>query len=88
MSNSSYLTEVNRVSGGFCRLSSHGRRIGQQLGERVGGNRPGEQEALDALAVEQAQGDQLILCLDALGGHRAPERPGQADQRGDDRLIA
>jgi len=47
----------------------------------------GEQEALGALAVEQAQGDQLILGLDALGGHRAAERPSQADQRGDDRLV-
>jgi len=88
MSNSSYLTEVNRVSGGFCRLSSHGRRIGEQLGQLAGGDRPAEQEALGALAVEQAQGDQLVLGLDALRGHSAPERPGQADQRGDDRLIA
>jgi hypothetical protein len=47
----------------------------------------GEQEALDALAVEQPQGEQLILGLDALGGDRAPERPGQADQRGDDGLV-
>jgi hypothetical protein len=87
MSNSSYLTEVNRVSGGFCRLSSHAGRIGQQLDQLVGRNGLGEQEALGALAVEQAQGDQLILGLDAFGGHAAPERAGQADQRGDDRLI-
>jgi hypothetical protein len=87
MSNSSYLTEVNRVSGGFCRLSSHGRRIGQQLGQLTGGEGMGEQEALDALAVEQAQGDELVLGFDPLGGHRAAQRPGQADQRGDDRLI-
>jgi hypothetical protein len=87
MSNSSYLTEVNRVSGGFCRLSSHGGRIGQQLSQLVGRKRVSEQEALDALAVEHAQCDQLILGLDPFGGHRAPERPGQADQRGDDRLV-
>jgi hypothetical protein len=87
MSNSSYLTEVNRVSGGFCRLSSRGRRIGHQFGQLFGSERMGEQETLDALAVEQAQGDQLILGLDPFGGHRAPERPSQADQRGDDRLV-
>jgi hypothetical protein len=87
MSNSSYLTEVNRVSGGFCRLSSHARRVGQQLRQLLGRNGAGEQEALDALAVEHPQGDELILGLDPLGGHRASQRPGQADQRRDDRLV-
>jgi hypothetical protein len=50
--------------------------------------RTGEREALDALALEPAQRDQLILGLDAFGGDRAAECSGQADQRGDDRLIA
>jgi hypothetical protein len=88
MSNSSYPTEVNRVIGGCCRPSSGATRLGHQLGQLSGRQRTREQEPLDALAFEHSQGQQLILGLHTLGRHLAPERAGEPDQRGHDRLIA
>src|SRR5947207_1586402 len=88
MSNSSYLTEVNRVSGGCWPRSDGGGGIGQERGQLLRGHRTGQQEALNPFALEQAKGEELLLGLDALGGDRAPQRAGQADQRGHDGLVA
>jgi hypothetical protein len=71
MSSSSYLTEVNRVTGGCCRPSDPAARRGQQRGEFLRVLRAAKQEALDALALEQAQSGQLVLGLDSFGVEQA-----------------
>ena len=88
MSSSSCLTEVSRPSGGCWRLNSDDVVAGEQSLELSRRHGTGEQEALNALAVERTQRVELLIGLDALCGHRAAERPRHGDQRGHDRLIA
>ena len=62
-----------------------GEVLGQPAGHLLGGHRPGEQIALDEVAVESLQDAPAGLVLDALGDDAQTQVVAEVDDRADDR---